>query len=159
MPNVRTMNRIYVAGSITKQPIVRVISDTFKVAEFTVSTFTDVFNKKTNEWESIPEFIRVSTSHPILVKIIERLNQKDYVFVEGCLKTESWEKNGVKQYATKVDPTTIVDGSGHSVSKPADNAPATNIAAPATVPASTVPANVEILEDNTPLFEDDDVPF
>lgn len=99
------MNLVVLKGNLTKDPDVREVSTAggkkTKVANFTLA-ISRFFKKKDGERDKDTSFI-LCEAWDTGAEIIEKLLKKgDPVLLNGSLKTETWEKDGVKQYRTKV---------------------------------------------------------
>lgn len=96
------LNKVFVLGNVTRQPEVRALPSGQSVTSFGLATnrfYTDNTGQKKQEAEfhNVVAFGR-------LADICSRyLNKGSLVFVEGRLKTRSWQNSsGVKQYRTEV---------------------------------------------------------
>ena len=78
------------------------------------------------------------------------LRKGSQVYVEGSLKTRSWEKDGVKQYATEIRADQMQMLGSKAGNGDAGGAPAQRAAAPARAPAAA-PAGDG--------YDDDSIPF
>ncbi|MCX7636949.1 MAG: single-stranded DNA-binding protein, partial [Cyclobacteriaceae bacterium] len=98
--------------------------------------------KETTEWHNIVLWRN-------LAEIAQKyLHKGDMVYIEGKLRTRSWEKDGVTRYTTEVvaDNMTMLTPKGSSGASPADS----------------TPANKPAAENFTPMPEtnaSDDLPF
>lgn len=96
-----SVNKVILIGHIGKDPEVRHLDSGVAVASFSLATnesYTDKSgNKVTNtEWHNVSVFGK-------LADVIEKwCKQGQLIYVEGKLKTDSYEKNGEKRYSTKV---------------------------------------------------------
>ena len=94
------LNKVFIIGRVTKDPEIRMFTSGTKVASFSMAT--NRFYTKDHEKVQETEFHNISLFGK-LAEIVERYVQKGaLILVEGRIKTDSWEKDGVKRYATKI---------------------------------------------------------
>ncbi len=143
------VNKVILIGNLGSDPEVRTIESGAKVANFSIATSERFKDKNGNqvdrtEWHNIVMWRG-------LAEIAEKyLKKGSQVFVEGKLRTRSWDdQNGNKRYTTEVlvDNMTLLgrpDGGG------ASSAPS----APAAAPKNQVNEPSASMDDI-----DDDLPF
>jgi single-strand DNA-binding protein len=94
------VNKVILVGNLGKDPEVKSFANGM-VAKFTIATSETYKDKSGNkveqtEWHNVEVWGE-------LAKIAEQyLRKGKKVYVEGSLRTDSWEDNGVKKYATKI---------------------------------------------------------
>jgi single-strand DNA-binding protein len=95
------VNKVILVGHLGKDPEVRTLEAGTKVATFSLAT-TESFKGKDGqrvdqtEWHSIVLWRG-------LAEVAEKyLKKGQLVYIEGKLKTRSWEKDGVKKYTTEI---------------------------------------------------------
>ena len=94
------VNKVILVGNLGKDPEVKSFANGM-VAKFTIATSESYKDKSGNkveqtEWHNVEVWGE-------LAKIAEQyLRKGKKVYVEGSLRTDSWEDNGVKKYATKI---------------------------------------------------------
>jgi single-strand DNA-binding protein len=79
------VNKVILVGRLGKDPEVRNFDNGSIVANFTVATSESYKDKTTGEKKEITE-----------------CHKGDMVYIEGKLRTRSWEKEGVTRYTTEV---------------------------------------------------------
>ena len=95
------LNKVQLIGNLGKNPEIRHLDSGVSVANFTLATSEKYKNKA-------GEKIEITDWHNIvvwgkLVDIIEKyLSKGDQIYIEGKLKTRSYENSGVKKYITEV---------------------------------------------------------
>ncbi len=100
------INKVILVGHLGKDPEVRYLDQNRVVANVTIATnerYTDRNGNKveTTEWHNLEMWDG-------LAKIAEQyLKKGSLVYLEGKLKTEEWEKDGVKRYTTRIRVTTM----------------------------------------------------
>lgn len=97
------MNKVLLIGHVGKTPEIRYLEtpDHPKVAQFTLATTEarkakDGTVTKLTEWHNIVAWRGVAD---FVEKYIQKGSQ---VFIEGSLRTRSWESNGQKVYRTEI---------------------------------------------------------
>lgn len=91
-----SVNRVTLIGRIGQQPEVKQVTDTFKVAKVSLATSEKVKDEQKTEWHNLVAFDKRAD-------LFEKYVHKgDLLYVEGKLKTRSWEKDGVKHYSTEI---------------------------------------------------------
>lgn len=125
------VNKVILIGRLGKDPEVRSLESGVMVANFTLAT-SEVYRdrnsgerKETTEWHNIVMWRN-------LAEIAQKyLHKGDMVYIEGKLRTRSWEKDGVTRYTTEVvaDNMTMLTPRGSSNAPSAENTPASKPAA------------------------------
>ena len=100
------INKVTLIGHLGKDPEVRYIDKDRVVANLTLAT-NERYNDRngnrveTTEWHNLEMWDG-------LAKVAEKyLKKGSLVYVEGKLKTEEWEKDGIKRYTTRIRVTTM----------------------------------------------------
>ncbi|MCU0355999.1 MAG: single-stranded DNA-binding protein [Cyclobacteriaceae bacterium] len=123
------VNKVILVGRLGKDPEVRNLDSGVAVANFTLATSETYRDKTTGERKEITEWHNVVLWRGLAEIAQKFLHKGDMVYVEGKLRTRSWEKEGVTRYTTEVvaDNMTMLStkGSnssgepGYSASRPA----------------------------------------
>lgn len=115
------VNKVILVGRLGKDPEVRNLENGATVANFTMATSETYKDKTTGERKEITEWHNVVLWRGLAEIAQKYLHKGDMVFVEGKLRTRSWEKDGVTRYTTEVigDNMTMLStrGSGGSSSE------------------------------------------
>ena len=96
-----SLNKVMLIGNLGKDPETRTLQSGITVTTITVATnesYTDRNGNKVDqtEWHNVELWDNLS-------KIASQyLRKGSPVFIEGKIKTDSWEDNGVKKYSTKI---------------------------------------------------------
>ncbi len=96
------VNKVILVGRLGKDPEVRHLENGAAVANFPIAT-SEVYKDKTSgerreqtEWHNIVLWRG-------LAEIAEKyLKKGDMTYIEGKLRTRSWEKDGITRYTTEV---------------------------------------------------------
>lgn len=96
-----SLNRVQLIGYLGRDPETRVAQSGTGIVSFSVATTENYTNKagekvKNTEWHYITAFGKLAD---IMTKY---LHKSDLVYIEGKLKTESWEKDGQRHSTTKI---------------------------------------------------------
>lgn len=111
-----SVNKVIILGRLGKDPEVRNLDNGTAIANFTVATSESYKDKSTGEKKENTEWHNV-----VLWKNLAELAQKylhkgDQVYIEGKIKTRSWEKDGVTRYTTEIvgENLTFVGSKGNN---------------------------------------------
>lgn len=98
----RGVNRVHLIGNLGKDPDIKFLPSGDQVASFSVATSEVWKDKQSGEQKEQTEWTSC-VAFGALAKIIgEHLHKGSKVYLEGKLRTESYEKDGEKRYITKV---------------------------------------------------------
>lgn len=90
------LNQCNFIGRLGKDPEVKYMPSGEPVTSFSIAVGSKFGDKEHTEWVNVTTFKK-------LAEICgEYLKKGSQVFITGRLQTDSWEKEGVKQYRTKV---------------------------------------------------------
>ena len=113
------VNKVILVGRLGKDPEVRHLENGATVANFSVATSETYKDRQTGEKREQTEWHNVVLWRG-LAEVAEKYVKKgDMIYVEGKLRTRSWEKDGVTRYTTEVvgdNMTMLGGGSGSGVS-------------------------------------------
>ena len=98
---MKGLNKVQLIGNLGRDPEIRHTLEGKQVAKFTMAANRTFKNK---EGESIDDtqWFNIEAWSGLAKVVEEHLTQGDRVYIEGRLKTESYEKDGVIKYFTKV---------------------------------------------------------
>lgn len=117
------VNKVILVGRLGKDPEVRHLENGATVANFSIATSETYKDRNTGEKREQTEWHNIVLWRG-LAEVVEKYVKKgDMIYVEGKLRTRSWEKDGVTRYTTEVvgDNMTMLGGSqsgGSSMSQP-----------------------------------------
>lgn len=101
------LNKCMFIGRLGKDPEIRIVSETFKTASFSIAITEKWTDKPTGEKKESTEWVNCKVTNK-LADICEKWVKKgDLLYIEGKLKTQTWEKEGVKQYNTFIQVENI----------------------------------------------------
>ena len=110
------VNKVILVGRLGKDPEVRNLDSGATVANFTIATSESYKDKTTGEKKEITEWHNVVLWRGLAEIAQKYLHKGDLVYVEGKLRTRSWEKEGITRYTTEVvaDNMTMLGSRGGS---------------------------------------------
>ncbi len=98
---MKSLNKVQLIGRLGADPEIRYTQDGVAVTNFSIATDRPV--KKGDKWESETEWHRVIAYRRLGEIAGEYLSKGSQVYVEGRLKTRSWEDDeGNTRYITEV---------------------------------------------------------
>jgi len=96
------VNKVILVGRLGKDPEVRNLESGATVANFTMATSESYKDRVTGERKEITEWHNIVLWRG-LAEVAQRfLHKGDMVYIEGKLRTRSWEKEGVTRYTTEI---------------------------------------------------------
>jgi single-strand DNA-binding protein len=114
------MNLVVLRGNLARDPELRVVGDKkTAVVNFTVATSRE-FTRSNGSRDEVTTFVRCEAWDSGAEAVANTLKKGDLVMIEGSLRNDSWEKDGVKHSTMKVRVNNfapIVKGSKKSVSE------------------------------------------
>ena len=99
---VRGINKVILVGRLGKDPEVRYIPNGGAVANLQVATSESWRDKQTGEIREQTEWHRVVLFGKLAEVAGEYLRKGAQVYIEGQLRTRSWEDNGITRYVTEI---------------------------------------------------------
>ncbi|EOK8667128.1 single-stranded DNA-binding protein [Escherichia coli] len=99
---VRGINKVILVGRLGKDPDVRYIPNGGAVANLQVATSESWRDKQTGEMREQTEWHRVVLFGKLAEVAGEYLRKGVQVYIEGQLRTRSWEDNGITRYVTEI---------------------------------------------------------
>lgn len=98
------MNLVIIRGNLARDPEIRTVNTNGRetsVVNFTIATSRE-FTKANGETDKITTFVQCEAWDTGAQAIADSLAKGDLVMVEGSLRNDSWEKDGVKHSTLKV---------------------------------------------------------
>ncbi len=103
----KSLNRVMLIGRLGADPEIRYTADGVAVATFRMATDRPV--KRGDQWESETDWHRVVAWRRLGEICGEYLSKGSMVYVEGMLRTRSWEdQDGNKRWMTEVQARDII---------------------------------------------------
>ena len=101
------VNKVHVIGRLGADPEVRYTQDGAAVANFSIATSDSWKDKVSGEKKEATQWHRIVMWDKLAETAGEYLKKGKEVYVEGKLKTRSWEKDGVTHYMTEIHAYTM----------------------------------------------------
>ncbi len=96
------VNKVILVGRLGKDPEVRNLENGAVVANFSLATSESYKDKTTGDRKEITEWHNISLWRGLAEIAAKYLHKGDMVYIEGKLRTRSWEKDGVTRYTTEI---------------------------------------------------------
>jgi single-strand DNA-binding protein len=96
------VNKVILVGRLGKDPEVRNLENGAVVANFTIATSESYKDRTTGEKKEITEWHNIVLWRGLAEIAQKYLHKGDMIFVEGKLRTRSWEKDNVTRYTTEI---------------------------------------------------------
>lgn len=100
------INKVILIGRLGKDPEIRTFENNVKKASFTMATSEYYKDKNGNRVEQT-EWHNIICWRNLAENAEKYLNKGKMIYLEGKLRTRSWEDNGVKKYTTEIEANTF----------------------------------------------------
>ncbi|QSE97970.1 single-stranded DNA-binding protein [Fulvivirga lutea] len=150
------VNKVIIVGRLGKDPEVRHLENGASVANFPVATSETYKDRNTGERKEQTEWHNVVLWRGLADVAEKYLNKGDMVYIEGKLRTRSWEKDGITRYTTEIvgDNMTMLSPKGSNDGGQSTGGSMSSSASQQEQNVASTPAGDIALED-----ESDDLPF
>jgi single-strand DNA-binding protein len=101
------LNRAMIIGRLGRDPEIRYTPDGKAVVSFSLATTDKWRDKQTGENRERTEWHRIVAFGRLAEICGEYLSKGRQVFIEGRLRTRSWEKDGITRYTTEIEATNM----------------------------------------------------
>ncbi|HET8550921.1 MAG TPA: single-stranded DNA-binding protein [Gammaproteobacteria bacterium] len=145
----RGINKVILVGNLGQNPDVRYTSSGSTITKISIATNEQWKDKQTGEKQERTEWHRVVFFGRLAEIAGEYLKKGAQVYIEGCLRTSTYEKEGQTHYATDIiaNEMQMLGGRGNSGESRSAPAPAER------------PGGYNTRPQNEPEDFDDDIPF
>ena len=109
-------NKVFLGGNLTRDPEFKTLESGASVCNFSIAVNRRWKDKSSNELKEEVSFINCVSWQGLAKVVSENFKKGDPIFVEGRVKTETFDKDGTTQHRTKV----VVEGVQFIFSKKAD---------------------------------------
>ena len=96
------VNKVILVGRLGKEPEVRNLDNGAVVANFSIATSESYKDKTTGEKKEVTEWHNIVLWRGLAEIAQKYVHKGDLIYIEGKLRTRSWEKDGVTRYSTEV---------------------------------------------------------
>lgn len=97
-----SINKVILVGNLGQDPEVKYMPSGGAVTNISIATTDTWKDKTTGEKKENTEWHRVVFFNRLAEVVGEYLRKGSQVYIEGNLRTRSWEDNGVKKYTTEI---------------------------------------------------------
>ena len=97
-----SINKVILVGNLGQDPEVKYMPSGGAVTNISIATTDTWKDKATGEKKENTEWHRVVFFNRLAEIVGEYLRKGSQVYIEGNLRTRSWEDNGVKKYSTEI---------------------------------------------------------
>lgn len=162
----RGINKVILVGNLGKDPETRYLPSGGAVTNVTVAT-SENWKDKDGQRQERTEWHKVVFFNKLAEIAAEYLKKGSKVYVEGSLRTRSYDKDGQKHYTTEIvaSEMQMLDGKGGGSPDAGesdgfdDHRPAERAPAPRSRPAAQAPATQPGPAPAASADFDDDIPF
>ena len=145
----RGINKVILVGTLGCDPEVKHLPSGDAMANVSLATSESWKDKSTGEKKEVTEWHKVVFFKRLAEIAGEYLRKGRQVYIEGSLKTRSWEKDGQKHYATEIVASDMqMLGSKGDGERTEQSASAPKPAPPKPAPA---PQSFEDFDDDLPF--------
>ena len=102
------INKVTLLGNVGGAPEKRVTQAGVAIVTCSLATTGYRYNKETQKSEDVTEWHRLVFFDGLAELVYGKVAKGDKLYVEGALKTRSWDDGGVKHYRTDVNVKQIV---------------------------------------------------
>jgi single-strand DNA-binding protein len=119
-----SLNKVTLIGTLGRDPEVKYMPSGDALANLSIATSESWKDKASGEKRESTEWHRVTLFRRLAEIAGEHLHKGQQIYIEGSLKTRSWEKDGQKHYVTEIVATELKMLGGRT--KSADSGSASN---------------------------------
>ena len=101
------VNKVILVGNLGADPEMRYTADGTAVCNFRIAT-TEKFKDRQGTMQERTEWHKVVAWRKLAEICGQYLAKGKQVYIEGRIRNESWEKDGVKQYSYKIEADNMV---------------------------------------------------
>lgn len=98
----RGVNKVILIGAVGKDPEQKSLPSGGMVVNFSLATSESWKDKNTGQQQESVEWHRLVAFGKLAEIISQYVKKGSKLYVEGSLKTRSWEQDGAKRYATEI---------------------------------------------------------
>lgn len=120
-----SINKVMIIGTLGRDPEMRYLPNGNAVCSMSLATDEGYKDKNTGQQVDKTEWHRVEAFGRLAEIMGEYLKKGSKCYVEGKLKTDEYEKDGIKRYSTKVvaNEMTMLDSKQDGQGAPSQQAP------------------------------------
>lgn len=103
-----SINRATLVGNLGADPELRSTPSGASVCTLNIATTERYKDRQTGEWKELTDWHRVVLWERLAEVAGQYLKKGNKVFIEGKIKTRSYEKDGVTRYITEIRATDMI---------------------------------------------------
>jgi single-strand DNA-binding protein len=113
------VNKVILLGNLGADPEVRYTADGTAVCRFRIAT-TEKFKDRQGNMQERTEWHRIVAWRKLAEICGQYLSKGKQVYIEGKIRNDSWEQEGVKRYSYEIvaDTMQMLGGPGNRVQEP-----------------------------------------
>lgn len=96
------VNKVILVGRVGKEPEIRNLENGVSVASFSMATSETYKDRTTGEKKEITDWHNIVLWRGLAEITQKYVHKGDMLYIEGKLRTRSWEKDGVTRYTTEI---------------------------------------------------------
>jgi len=150
-----SINKVILVGNLGQDPEVKYMPSGGAVTNLSIATTDTWKDKNSGEKRENTEWHRVVFFNRLAEIAGEYLRKGSQVYIEGNLRTRSWEDNGVKKYTTEIvaREMQMLGGrnQGGDSAPPQQRRPAGQTQGQSQQPQQTAPQNFDNFDDDIPF--------
>lgn len=137
----RGVNKVILVGNVGKDPETRYLPSGGAVTNLAIATSESWKDKATGQQQEKTEWHRVVFFNKLAEIVSEYVRKGSKLYIEGSLRTRSWEQDGQTKYATEIvaSEMQMLDSSNGGAAASQSNAPTQR--AQQSAPANSHPHN------------------
>jgi single-strand DNA-binding protein len=95
------LNKAMIYGNLTRDPEMKALPSGMQVCSFSLAT-NRIYNDRDGKRQEAVDYHNITVFGKTAENCAKYLLKGASAYVEGSLRTNSWEKDGVKQYRTEI---------------------------------------------------------
>lgn len=117
---MKGVNRVTIVGNLGRDAETRYTPGGTAICSFSVATTESWKDKQTGEKQERTEWHRIETFGKLAEICGEYLKKGSQVYIEGKLRTDEYEKDGIKRWSTKIiaDQMQMLGGKSEGSAQP-----------------------------------------
>ena len=157
----RGINKVILVGNLGADPETRYTPNGTAITSIRIATSESWKDKQTGEQQERTEWHRVKFFGRLAEIAGEYLKKGGQVYIEGKLRTDEYEKDGVKRYSTDIiaDEMQMLGSRGGSAEAGSGGGHERRERGPARGPQSAPPRSAPATPAPSDNFDEDEIPF
>jgi len=95
------INMVIATGNLGRDPEMKFLPNGSPTTSFSIGC-SQGYKDKDGVWQNTTEWLNIVTWNKLAEKCNQELSKGSKVFIQGKVKTRSWDKDGVKHYRTEI---------------------------------------------------------